>query len=86
MFHPNSLSIRPLNDCSTHVLGPVFTPQKVRLPSPFDDLLEAADRTLGRERVVEFDRQCSTIEIVDDIEKPERSAISQLIVHEFHRP
>ncbi len=56
------------------------------LAPPLDDLVETADHSLRRQREVDLNAERLTAEVVDDVEQPERSAISQLVMHEVHRP
>ena len=54
--------------------------------APFDDPVERTYHALGRQRKVDFDPQAFTVEVVDHIEQTDAAPISELVVHEVHRP
>ena len=73
-------------DGCTDVLRPVVTTYDLWLSSPGNDLLEGANHAFGWQGEIDFDPQGFAVEVINDIEQPEVSAILQLVVHEVHGP
>lgn len=68
-------------------MGPdKWHPDRQRLASPFDDLVEAAHDPLGRWWEVDLDAQSLSVEVVQHVQKPEPATVRQAIRHEVHRP
>jgi len=51
-----------------------------------NDLFQAADDARRRQGDVDLHRQSLTVEVIQYVEHPEAASISQLVVHEIHRP
>lgn len=83
---PDLPSRRPALYRTADVFRPVVTSNGGGLTPPFDDLLQNANHPLGGQREIDFDAQCFPVEVVDHIQQPEASTISELVVHEVHRP
>ena len=43
-------------------------------------------RSAGRQREIDLDSQTLTVEVIDHIEQPKATAVSQAIMHKIHRP
>ena len=61
-------------------------PNYLRRFQPGDDLLELPDHTLVGQGEVNLQTNRLSVEIINDIEQLERSAIFELVVHRVHRP
>src|SRR5690606_1335734 len=61
----------------TYLLGPA---------PPLDQFLQFADYTVRRKTRIHGNRQCFTVEIVDDIQRADGLATAQRIMHEIKTP
>ena len=86
MIDTDILPLCPGKQYCTDVLRTVVTPNRSRLSSPLNDLLQRANDPFSRQREIHLNAQSLTIEIVDDIEQSIGTTILQAVVHEVHRP
>lgn len=65
-----------------NLLWAVITTSGQRLATPFDELVERRDDSLGRQRQVRLSDQAVALEVLDDIEQPVGATVFQAVVHE----
>ena len=82
----DALVLSPFHQLATDLLRTVVHPNGIWLAAPFNDLVQAADHTLGGKREIHFDTQPFTVEVVQNIQQSERPTVVQTISHEIHRP
>jgi len=66
---------RPFHKLATDIFRPVVDPYCHGLAAPFDDLVQAADNALGRQREIHLDAQSHAIEVVENVQQPKLPAI-----------
>ena len=86
MLDGNPMFLNPFHQLFTDVFGTIVDPNGARLATPFDDAIQTADDTFGGKREVDLDAEALTIEIVQNVQQPECSAIPQSVGHEVHGP
>ena len=73
-------------DSRADVFGPIVIAKHLGLATPLDDLLELPDHQLRGQREVNRHVNGLTVEVIDHIEQPKRSAIFKLIMHKVYKP
>jgi len=68
------------------MFGLIVAAECQRFPARSDDLVGRANHTRCGQRMIRFDAVRLAIVILVHVEQTERSAVSQLIMHEIHRP
>src|SRR5690606_39231480 len=86
VLDPDVALFRPVHYRAADVFRTVVTANGFRLAAPFDDLFQRADHALRRQREVDFDAEPLAVVVVNDVEQSEAASVSQLVVHEVHRP
>ena len=61
-------------------------PNSFWLSTPFDDPVETADDPFGRERKIDLDAKPFAVKVVQHVQQPECTTITETIRHEIHRP
>lgn len=82
----NALLLGPFHQFAADIFRAIVHSDGQRPAAPFDDLVQAADDALGRKREVHFDAQSLAVEVVQNVQQPELSAIIQTVRHEVHGP
>lgn len=71
---------------SADVLRAVIATNAQWLASPFNDPIEQSDHPFRGQREIDLDTQSFAVIVVDHVEQTDAAAISQVVVHEVHRP
>ena len=89
VFDADAAFVDPVLQCCTDVLQAVVAPSNawaIQASTPGNDLVPATDHPFGRRREIDVDAQRFPIEVIDDAEQPNASAVAQLVIHEIHGP
>ena len=83
---PDTLTLGPSLERRAAHLTAVVAPDRRRFTSPLDDPVEASRDALTGQAQIDFDAQTFAVVIVQDVERAERSAVAQTVVHEVDGP
>ena len=82
----NTMLLSPFPQRFTDVFRAIVDPDRARLAAPFYGPVEAADDPFCGQREIYLDPQPFAVEVIQHVQKPERTAIAQAICHEIHGP
>jgi len=78
----NSMFRRPFHRLFTDVFGAVVDTYGAWLAAPYDDAVKASDDAFGWQREFDLNPQSLAVEIIQHVQQPERTAITQSVGHE----
>jgi len=84
ILQTNVALFRPLNEFAADIFRPVIHPNAIRLSAPFNDLVQAPDHSLRRQRKVDINRQAFSVEVIQYVKEAECATIAQTISHKVH--
>ena len=82
----DALGLAPLGEGVARQFGAVVSSNRQRRTMDLDELIHEPDHPAGRNAGGHIDAQTTTIGLVDDVQRPKRSAAVQAVVHEVQRP
>ena len=82
----DALLFSPIQQCLTDIFRAIVDADRPWFAPPLNDVVQAADDPLCRQGKVHLDAQTSAVEVVQQVQQPERAAVLKPIGHEIHRP
>ena len=74
--------LSPFHQLCTDVFGSVVDSDSAGLAAPLDHPVQTADDAFGGQREVDLDAQSFAVKIIQNVQQPERTAVTQPVGHE----
>jgi hypothetical protein len=82
----NPLFLSPFHQLFIDVFRAVVDPYCAGFAAPLVDTVQTADDPFGWQGKVDLDAQPFAVEIIQNVQQPERPAIAETVCHDVHGP